>query len=105
MTVPPRQPAKHRICSTILPAAVQTYDQSALELERKAHLLLLDAGIFEGQLNAGGDTQAVCTWVCHVVGIAGDGPSQVFCRTLQKLGTQRQLTIADICRSFKRAAP
>lgn len=44
------------------------------------HLLLLNASVLQGQLDAGGDAEAVCARVGHVVGVAGDGASQVLCR-------------------------
>ena len=41
-------------------------------------LLLLDARVLEGELDAGGDAEAVGAGVGHVVGVAGDGALDLF---------------------------
>mmetsp|Transcript_12588 Transcript_12588/g.22877 ORF Transcript_12588/g.22877 Transcript_12588/m.22877 type:complete len:450 (-) Transcript_12588:354-1703(-) len=40
-------------------------------------LVTLDAGILDGHLDAGCYTQTVRAWIGHVVGIAGDGTTQI----------------------------
>ena len=68
-------------CLLVYMHACKPAEAQAAERGRpRRHLLALDAGVGDGELDAGGDAEAVCARIRHVVRVAGDGAAQVLCQ-------------------------